>query len=131
MTKPQPKIQPSEFRWDAKTQWLHRAYKKSENGRTDDVKQTYTKDAAKTLFEQLKTQHTNIVDFVTKTKKIKEDSENTDNVPMYKEVEYALKVAQFKQDQRVQQQLVQAEKDLELVTVDFEALKKVIPANLS
>ena len=128
-------IEPSVFRFDKRTQKLVRTYKKTDKHKDQgtvvtSVKQTYDKPAAKFLLDELKKQNTNITNWLAIQDKIKEQSDKIEDMPMFKEVKNILDAINFRNNQQVQQQYIQAKADIITVSVDFDALKKVLPQKL-
>lgn len=130
-----PKLPPiSDFRWDEREQKLvrtHHTEVKGKNGTTiTDTKQIYDKEAAKALHGNFKSQIKNIGTWLEQKEKIKALAADPSKIPHFEEVKQVLDILQWQQDQRIQQQYAQGKFDIQVVTNEMEALKKVIPANL-
>lgn len=124
MTKDIPKV---EYKWDEKTKKLTRDIRVTRDDMEEHAVQTYTKDGAKKLLDNIKTQVDNVGKFIAEAEECKTLNEKKTELPMYKEFEQLQKAFRWDTDRQIKAQYDQAVKNFDVMKGDLEALEKELP----
>ena len=120
------------FKWNGIKKELTRSIhaineNKVKNTKTESkVEDVFNKEAAIKLKTTLFTQLTNAKKFIADAIECKDLAEN-DNLPMRKEFEDIMKAEKWKQDKQMQNQYVEALKQLKAIKEQYKKLDKALP----